>query len=1306
MFRIRQLYQFLKYALIVFAIVLTFVRLALYTVSQNPALLDQYLSESLGHTVTYDQFSARLHWFRPELEIKKLVISDTTGKQVLSFNRGLVRLKLLPLVTLGKIKPVILTIDQARFGLQKKPSGKIFMVGFDGDGNFFSTMIKSGYYALSNSQITFTDQGKTGQPIVLDQVNLVLESKHNQSKLAIESLLANQPSSFQLIADLASDKNHQSSSYTGEIFIKGSALPLAQFKHFLPWSIPVENSLLSFSLWGEIQHSILQSIRGDINAADIDWKTNSQSIKKLASLPKQAYSFIWLQQNKEGWDLAFDAIDLGQTLLPTGQQLSIQSVSRIDNPGELSYQLRLSELQLEKVKPLLKNLSGSTNLDKELVQLLGQIEMQGLLNHLQVNYYPNSTNNFWTACSDFSDLQLKFDNLANLKGNWSGQFCTNQHQTRFDLQTSKASIDIPTLFHSPINLSQLNGLINLQNTTEGWKLVTDSLTVSTPDLVMNLDLTLQANNHTPWFLNTNVNFDLTHAQNLKHYLPAKILATDVNQWVAGVFRSGSLNNGQFSYQGQLVPAPFKSKKATSSAHFRLNNTRIQFSPTEEWPQLSQFNADLNFKNGLATMNVDSGNSLGVNIKNGTIAIKDLAKLDNVQISTQLETTLELAENYIRNSPLEQKIGDIIHYLHPSGASGYHLDFMVPLHSETDQYWINGDVNFEDAKIQLTDIDLDIDQINGLLQFTEETVTADNIEAIVDSHPIKIDINDKPQHIGIESTMRLSDTFLQTRWPWLSSLHGTTMAKVNVEVGKQSDSKTTDVVVKLHSSLQGMRVDIPEPLYKPSDQQKDLAIKINLNSSNTVPIEVHYGKDTYADLRLVEKPGQHWELNAAHLLIGKGHLPSNDSIKFSLNAYLAEWDLLHLEKIQAFKSSFHPDSPHINHKVSQNSDFRFDIKINKLYFDKTSLGSFELVLDKNRSQWHGDIAGSIAKGTIEYTPGTQTKSENLLASRGKLDVLLESFNLVNTPKLNTTKDQAQDHYAKDFSPNILPSINIAVKQLVWGDFNMGEMSLETSATTNGLLIHSFSMDGSEHQLTAAGRWISNQSTTETALSGKLQSKNMAHFLHKFGIYEDIRKTAANINFDLNWQASPLKIDWKSLSGKMSLKLKHGRLLGIEPGIGRALGLFSLSAWERRLRLDFSDVVDDGFAYDNVNADFAMFNGNAYSSNLKIDGVAARVNLAGRIGLVAKDINAAVTVIPRSSIALPLAGAAGGPIGIGAGLVMQQVVGDEFETLSSSEYTITGQWTDPQVNLVPENGGIFTRMLWELQKMTGTNQSTGN
>ncbi|HFD11790.1 MAG TPA: hypothetical protein ENJ32_04905 [Crenotrichaceae bacterium] len=456
--------------------------------------------------------------------------------------------------------------------------------------------------------------------------------------------------------------------------------------------------------------------------------------------------------------------------------------------------------------------------------------------------------------------------------------------------------------------------------------------------------------------------------------------------------------------------------------------------------------------------------------------------------------------------------------------------------------------------------------------------------------------------------------------------------------------------------------------------------------------------------MLEQTLDQWEFDSAHLMIGKGHLPLNNTTKYSLKAHLHEWDLQELQTIQTFISELHFEQPQSTENNAQSADLTIDIDIDQLTLAETRLGSVSLALKKRNPDWYGKIGGSVATGTFSYIPGTESDTKNLTPHRGEINLNLETFNVVDTSSLTKAQTSITNDDSLAFLPDQFPAMIITVDQLVWDDFDMGKLFLETSTIENGLLIDTFTINSTQHQFSASGQWVTHESMMETHLKGMLQSKNMGHILNKFGIYEDIRKTAAKIDFNLGWQASPFLIDWQSLGGKISFKLKHGRLLGVEPGIGRALGLFSLSAWERRLRFDFSDVVNKGFAYDNVDVEFALFNGNAYSANFKIDGVAARVNFAGRIGLLAKDIDAVVTVIPRSSIALPLVGAAGGPIGIGAGLVMQQVIGNQFETLSSSEYTITGQWTNPKITLVPENGGIFTRMLWELQKITGIQDST--
>lgn len=1308
MFQLTRLTKILIYAVIIFAIVISLMRVALYQVAQNPQFITQQASKVLDSKVTIGHVSARLHRLQPELKVEHVVISDKTGKQIFSLEHGLVRLHLLPLITMGKVSAALIAVDQAHFALRKNQQGNIIVDGFDGESGVFASLIKNGHYRLSNSEIRWlNDNGE--KPIVLNQVDVRLKSQYNNYRLTADARLAEQPGRIHLTGELSADaKPDQCCS--GSFFAKATAVQLAELKSVLPTSIsadriPVQQSQGNFSLWGQITHSQLTSLNGQFSLDEVVWKAGNQPSKMLTDLPDQFSADIWMQAKQDEWQIAFDHIDLGQWIPSTDLQLAIQSQINKNLGKEPSYDLRLSKLELKKIIPLLKKLSPTISSSSELPELLSRMKVQGGLQDVRVSYQADSNNPLWSVCGAFSQLQIKHRDYVDLQGDWSGNVCANQQRTELSLQTGKAKLYLPTLYKSPLKLTGLNGQLIWQNNDKGWKLSTETLKLTTADLNLDMNLDLQTQPQVPWVLDTHVDFELSRAKNLKYYLPSKILAVDVDEWLSGLFQDGSLEAGQFSYQGQLVNSPFSSKAAVASARVRVENARVQFDPDEEWPELSELNADLHLKNGLVTLNVENASSLGVTIRNGTAVIKDVEELANVHIKTHLETSLEIAENYVLNSPLEEMIGSIIHYIHPQGDSNFDLDFLVPLHSETDQFWIDGNVDLRNAKLELSDIDLHVNQINGELLFTEETVTAEAVRAFVDKQPTQINIKDTDKNIVVKAKTKVSDQFLLQRWPWLTPLDGNANIRVNVWVDKDSPPESTAVVVKVRSDLQGMQVNLPAPLNKTADQSKDLVVRIGLRDANLVPVEVHYGSDAYADIKLHQRLADQWDLHSAHLMIGKGFMPATDGAKFSLKVHLPVWNLLDLQTIKAFTAKLNAGQSSSNNQYLNSAEMKLDIDIDQLKWDEAFLGSVTVFLaTKKNSSWHGNIDGSIAAGTIDYMPGLDRSSDNQATTRGMLSLKLEDVNLANTKVLKNAKSLFSSSDRQVISPKQLPGFNVVIKQLRWGDFVLGRMRLDASAVAGGLTINKFSMYGKEHQLTTKGRWVVDNNVIHTALDGKLNSNNMAHFLHRFGIYEDIRKTAAAIDFNLSWNASPFKLDWQSLNGEVSLKLKHGHLIGVEPGVGRALGLFSLSAWQRRLRLDFSDVVDDGFAYDNVKAEFTIFNGDAYSSNLEVDGVAARVNFAGRIGLLDKDIDAVVTVIPRSSIALPLAGAAGGPIGIGAGLVMQQVVGPQFETLSSSEYTITGKWIDPQVTSVPENGGIFTRMLWQLQKLTGVEKKT--
>ena len=156
----------------------------------------------------------------------------------------------------------------------------------------------------------------------------------------------------------------------------------------------------------------------------------------------------------------------------------------------------------------------------------------------------------------------------------------------------------------------------------------------------------------------------------------------------------------------------------------------------------------------------------------------------------------------------------------------------------------------------------------------------------------------------------------------------------------------------------------------------------------------------------------------------------------------------------------------------------------------------------------------------------------------------------------------------------------------------------------------------------------------------------------------------------------------MDGKLSLLIKNGQLLDVEPGAsGRALGLLSFSKLPRRLlMLDFTDLFGKGFGFSRIAGDFVLDSGNAWVDNLVVDGPAAKIDISGRTGLKAQDYDEVVTVTPYLNSSLPLAGAlAGGPAVGAAMLVAEQLLEGKFglNEMARKQYTVTGPWAEPVI-----------------------------
>jgi uncharacterized protein YhdP len=208
----------------------------------------------------------------------------------------------------------------------------------------------------------------------------------------------------------------------------------------------------------------------------------------------------------------------------------------------------------------------------------------------------------------------------------------------------------------------------------------------------------------------------------------------------------------------------------------------------------------------------------------------------------------------------------------------------------------------------------------------------------------------------------------------------------------------------------------------------------------------------------------------------------------------------------------------------------------------------------------------------------------------------------------------------------------------------------------------------------------------ALDFTLDLSDSGRFAERMGAGAGLKGGKGRIEGQLGWAGSPLSPDAASLSGAFSIALAEGRFLNAEPGAARLLGVLSLQALPRRLLLDFRDVFQEGFAFDQVSGDVRVDGGVAHTDNLRLVGVQAAVLIEGQADLARETQDLRIVAVPEVNAgAASLAYALVNPAVALGSFIAQWLLRQPMMAAGTREFRVTGSWTDPKVERVQRVAG---------------------
>ncbi|SFD26122.1 TIGR02099 family protein [Thiohalospira halophila DSM 15071] len=261
----------------------------------------------------------------------------------------------------------------------------------------------------------------------------------------------------------------------------------------------------------------------------------------------------------------------------------------------------------------------------------------------------------------------------------------------------------------------------------------------------------------------------------------------------------------------------------------------------------------------------------------------------------------------------------------------------------------------------------------------------------------------------------------------------------------------------------------------------------------------------------------------------------------------------------------------------------------------------------------------------------------------------------------------------------PELEVAIGELRLGDMALGQVEVVAGPTATGWATRTLQLRGDDFRGDGVLAW--ERQSGRTGLELSLRSEDSGAFFGALGYRTIFADGELRSSFDLHWPGGPQDFHPATLEGQARTRIRDGRLVQVEAGAGRLLGLFSLQALPRRLTLDFSDLFSRGFSFDKLDSRVTLSGGIAAIDKMTLEAPSARIAVTGETDLVARELDQRILVVPGdgSTLALPSALLWGPQTGALVWLAERVLPIDD---VTRYVYRVTGSWEDPEIRRLDE------------------------
>lgn len=887
-------------------------------------------------------------------------------------------------------------------------------------------------------------------------------------------------------------------------------------------------------------------------------------------------------------------------------------------------------------------------LSKDSAALVSALQPQGAISMLSVAELDGQYALNATFQGVHTHAAAGYLGLSNLSGNLQA----SAQQGQVVLESHQVKVESAGLFRAPILLDQLRGAITWQREDQQWQVQSSGVEIANAHGRARAWGTMRlAAAAEPW-LDFQVRYQDIKVNAARHYLPVKVIPAAGRAWLDQALVSGKVTRGEMLWRGTAADFPFDHNQGVFETRFQVEDAILDYQAG--WPRLERLSATVQFRNRGLFVEAQRGRLLDGVLEHASARIDDLSEVV-VQVQGTATGTAARMWEALKNSPWGAQRSDLP-ALQASGNSSVQLELTLPTDQRPNQ--ISGIVNLLENKLHFPTWNLEAERVRGAVRFTQDHLEANQLTGHWRGAPITLDLRlvgaDKDAHLRFQMQGKFDlPTLLGASAAALPSTGKSQWkAQLTVPVGAQRHSQQAPFTLALNSDLRGTALALPPPFAKSAGETKALNLQIQPLAAQRFAVDASYADNATAAL-LVQQTPSAWELERGELRIGAGKAQLPEAPGLSVIAELPRWDWHPPQTAQSCQKTS-PPSPLF--KLVQ----QFKAKIGQLQLAGQTFDALRVNAKREAQGLRVTVDAAQVAGELHIPD--QPSSEQ------PLTVTLEQLTLrnISSDKAPTISDPCQ-----------WPALLLTIADLRVHKRSLGRLQVQAVPENNGVNFANIELQSKQHSIAGSAIWQWRGAQQIAQMSAHLHSPALAETLSDFG-YPDagISGAETDAQFSLVWPGSPADFALARVQGDLDLHIGRGQLLDIQPGLGRMIGLFSLESMARRLRLDFSDVLQPGTSFDQITGNLIFTNGQAELEQLHIQAPAAKIEMQGQIDLEQEQLDQQVTITPRLGIALPVAGTiAAGPLGGAAGLLAERVLRKNIEQAVSYQYRLHGAWDNP-------------------------------